>query len=658
MSEEDKRKKLDMLPWQALFDFAVGKEIDEAQIKGKEKSVIISKLLSEAMITDSEIEDLVNDYIYGDRVSFTLWNFDKKPTQAHYDNIYRLDGQTEPYLRANGFRGLTVLSVKNCGDRIEMLYVYSKEYSYINESGKSDSVWEQHRGCLWIGTDTAYVACISKHDRMTGCIVDYIIEKTGIPLVQVKPPKTAIERCINRIAMSRLVLQGTNGEKTVVSRSEGFTEAQEEEIRRLQNERFDTSGSYIAAIGEDTQATVIYNVKKGSIGIFKHLPAPVLFNWSQSAISIILEEIENLKGRPAKEIFKELGQEIKWAYLSTEEDKASAEWFLTQAIACLNSTEAATHEIPENVKSLLRKRQLFTVIPRIYCEQCGSHEIPYCSECGKPLECSDSGWLSCSCGAPFRVQCADGHYSCHVDNWYIPTSKMYTMLNQNIRSAFKQDTPDLVMCIMGSSLHIAQPCTINTDGTEVYFDDIECFSQLPVTPQVASREFVARLGEKCDGTCSNSKISKCTTDGSMICLPKLFYTILPRFRPQPHKGMEYGDVAAQVKTASRTYEMKGIIKKNTMSGGKTPKPVEVLLNTHLLSTSKAGEEIIRQFVEQGMIDNRVDLIAVIAPQLFDNAFKGTLRFLAKLCNKKVLFIELDDIARLAEGNLSITLPST
>lgn len=141
-------------------------------------------------------------------------------------------------------------------------------------------------------------------------------------------------------------------------------------------------------------------------------------------------------------------------------------------------------------------------------------------------------------------------------------------------------------------------------------------------------------------------------------MPKLFYTILPRFRPQPHKGMEYGDVAAQVKTASRTYEMKGIIKKNTMSGGKTPKPVEVLLNTHLLSTSKAGEEIIRQFVEQGMIDNRVDLIAVIAPQLFDNAFKGTLRFLAKLCNKKVLFIELDDIARLAEGNLSITLPST
>ena len=92
--------------------------------------------------------------------------------------------------------------------------------------------------------------------------------------------------------------------------------------------------------------------------------------------------------------------------------------------------------------------------------------------------------------------------------------------------------------------------------------------------------------------------------------------------------------AAQINVGSCAYEMKGIIKKNTMNSGRTSKSVDVLLNTHLLSTSKAGEEIIRQFVEQGLVDNRVDLIAVIAPQYFDNSFKGTLRFLAKLGGKK------------------------
>ena len=76
-----------------------------------------------------------------------------------------------------------------------------------------------------------------------------------------------------------------------------------------------------------------------------------------------------------------------------------------------------------------------------------------------------------------------------------------------------------------------------------------------------------------------------------------------------------------------------------------------------VGSDKPGEEIIRQFVEQGLTDNRTDLIAVIAPQYFDNSFKGTLRFLAKLGGKKVIFIELDDVARLVEGNHSITIPS-
>jgi len=646
-----------MLPWQALFDLAVSKEIDETQIKGKDKGFIIFKLIHEVMISDSEVDSLVNDYIYGDRVAFTLWNFENRLTQAHYDRIYQLEGETEPCLHANGFRGLTFLSATNRVDRVEMLYVYSKEYQYINEEGKSDSIWEQHRGCLWIGVDTAYLACISKHDKMTGCVVDYIVAKIGVPLTQVRPPKTAIERCINQVARSRVVLQGTNGEKTVVSRSEGLTEAQQEEIRRIQGDRFDTSGSYIAAIAEDTQATVKYNVKKGSIGIFKHLPAPVLFNWSQSAIEIILEEIENLKGRPAKEIFKELGLDIKWSYLYSEGEKTAAEWFLSQAIACLGSSDGATYSIPDYAKAILSESQLFKVIPRIYCEQCGSYEIPYCAECGKPMDCNENGWLYCSCGAPFHVQCFEGHRACRVDNWYIPTRKMYAMLNQNIRAAFKQDTPDLVMCIMGGVLHIAQPCAVKAEGVEIHFDEIECFSLLPSPSGDTSQKFAVCLGEKCDGTCSNAKISKCTTDCSMACLPKAFYTILPGFRPQPHKGSEYGDVSAQVNAGSHTYEMKGIIKKNTMHSARSPKPIDVLLNTHLLSTSKAGEEIIRQFVEQGLVDNRVELIAVIAPQYFDNSFKGTLRFLAKLGNKKVMFVELDDIARLIEGNTVIDIPT-
>lgn len=69
--------------------------------------------------------------------------------------------------------------------------------------------------------------------------------------------------------------------------------------------------------------------------------------------------------------------------------------------------------------------------------------------------------------------------------------------------------------------------------------------------------------------------------------------------------------------------------------------------------SKEGQEIIRQFVEQGMIDARCQLIAVIIPQHIDASFKGTLRHLAKLSGKKVTFIELNEIAELLSINRTI-----
>ena len=80
---------------------------------------------------------------------------------------------------------------------------------------------------------------------------------------------------------------------------------------------------------------------------------------------------------------------------------------------------------------------------------------------------------------------------------------------------------------------------------------------------------------------------------------------------------------------------------------------KLLLQKYLLSTSKEGQEIIRQFVEQGMIDSRVQLISVIAPQYFDHGLKGTLRMLARLANKKIMFIGLDELCELIAMNDNI-----
>ena len=655
MTEQEKQKKLLTLPWHALYELAVKKRIAKDKIGGKEKNIIIQAIIEEVALSDEDIEDLVNDYIYGDRVTFTLWGFESPLLENQVSCLKKLEGINEPLLDVNGFRGLTFISVKECDDRLELLYVYSKEYYYIDEEGRNASIWEQHRGCLWIGMTSNYLACISKHEKMTTCIVKYIADKAGKFLVQMKPPKSAIEKCIKQVAISRVVLQGRDGEKTIISRSTGITQAQHEEMDRIRGDRFDTSGSYIAEISDNEKATVKYNVKKGSIGIYRHLSAKELFDWSHATIDIILEEIEALKGRPVSEIFRELGLETKWDYFASK-DKQAADWFLTQVIASQNKDKELIVSIPEYARELLTNKTAFTVIPKLYCDQCEGYEIPICSECGTPLQTADNGTFYCECGAPAKLKCSEGHTTCSIENWYLPSPIMNTMVERNITRAFKQKKYEYVMCIMGDTLHIVPNNSCDLDGVEVFFDDIICFESLPKVEKLAYKKIAIRLNEKCNGTCSYAKISKCVNDPAMCCLPKAFYSIVPNFNLQPHKGMEYGDFSGEVATKDACYEMKGIIKKNSFNSPRSTKKDEILLTSSLLSTSREGEEIIRQFAEQGISDSRAQLIAVVAPQHFDNSLKGTLRFLARCGNKKILFIELDEMARILEGNKSMSFP--
>ena len=423
MNTEDATRKLHSLPWQALFDLALEHQINEENIRNKEKSEIISRLLL-SDISDSEIDRVVDDYIYGSRVTFTLWGFAKALSAGDIAFIQSLENKEEKSIDVDGFRNLHILSVKNHQDRLELLYSYSKDYTFINEDGRADSIWEMHRGCLWIGIQRNYLASISKHEKMMICMIHLLEDKLNNPIKQLKPPKKAIERCTNYRAMSRIVLQGIGGEKTAISNSGGFTDEQQEEVERIRGDRFDTSGSYIAAISNETTATVKYNVKKGSLGIYKHISSTLLFEWSNKAIEIILEEIDNLKGKPAEEIFKEVGEDIKWPGYDDVAISEKLNWILTQVISSLDNTDEFRVIMPVSVRRICNNDRLFIKLPRVYCNECESYEIPYCSNCGEPLTYNRKGELECSCDAPLRITCAEHHRSCEIRPWFIPQKKL------------------------------------------------------------------------------------------------------------------------------------------------------------------------------------------------------------------------------------------
>lgn len=123
MNTVERKQKLQTLPWYALHDIALQKKIDEKEINGKEKNTVIDKILSYGDLTDEEIEGYVNDYIYGDRVTFTLWTFQNSLKDSDYTAIGELENAEENCLNISGYRKLKILSVKEYDDRTEVLYV-------------------------------------------------------------------------------------------------------------------------------------------------------------------------------------------------------------------------------------------------------------------------------------------------------------------------------------------------------------------------------------------------------------------------------------------------------------------------------------------------------------------------------------------------------
>lgn len=624
--------KMNTLPWQALFEYSKQKGIKEDEVKNKDKAQIIRELGERDLINNLEIDRLIEDYIYGNRITFSLWRFDELISDADIETIKQLEGKSIK-CEISEYRNVKIQKVTEHQDRLELVYVYSKIYNYIDERGKSAQIWEQHKGCSWIGKDKSYVAFIVKHEKMTKVFANALTIETHKGITTIKPPLSAHTRIFNNSEMSKIVLQGIEGEKTAISRSQGFTAEQKEEVNRVKENRFNASGSYIAPIAADKTATVRYNVKKGNIGILKHLSSKELFTWTKDAINIIFEEIDKLKGKDAKKIFEEIGQEIKWPLLSVVEQE-KMNWILTQVIA--NFDEEQSIEFPEDKREILEKNSMFISVLRPYCEQCDSYEVPLCSECGRGV--SDiKNQKACECGAPIKAVCQEGHQINLNKYWYIPTKKCIDMINENLKKIYPDADFNYSFCIMENMFRIS-PSSKQLGG-EILFDEIEEFKIESFELDDELIKYAVDMKEKCDGTCSYKKIESCINNKEQVCLPKLFYGIIPGFTPQPHKGGEYGDVSGRVKVGEKEFEMKGIIKKNSSTS-------ITKQNSILLSTSSQGQEILRQFVEQGMADARCQLIMIVAPQRIDNGFKGNLRYLARLSGKRVTFIELNEICKI------------
>lgn len=156
------------------------------------------------------------------------------------------------------------------------------------------------------------------------------------------------------------------------------------------------------------------------------------------------------------------------------------------------------------------------------------------------------GWLFCNCKAQLRITCSEKHsILSDFTALYIPNPRLTSEINEKIHIVNRSDRSEYTFWILNDTLFIYRSNEEITGKVEIYFDDIKEFQCKD--EDMLNGTSVITLKEKCTGSkCSYKQIKSCLTNPCLICLPKLFYGLLPNFSPQPHSGKEYGDIAGQV----------------------------------------------------------------------------------------------------------------
>jgi hypothetical protein len=634
-----------VLPWQALYEEALANDMPAEEIKDKSKEELISALVQRG-ITHDKIKSLMERYAYGRVVTFSLWHAGTEVPDNALDTLTALVGR-EFHIAIPNLRKLQIASVLDKGSRVEIIYKYSKRHLYLDENGMEQTVWEQNIGCAWVGNTLPYIALIGKDEKVWSKMANIIADALNITITPIRPPQKAIDRCFATAIKSKVTLVGPDGDRTTLSRAEGFTPEQEQENERLSSTRKRVSGGFKTTIGEHQNVSARFNSTKGNITIQKHLPVEDLFAWTEQAISIIFEEMENLKGKPASEVFTAIGKEITWPGLSAKQYE-SLEWLLSKLLTGTNITGTITIDVPQEMVDLLEDNKLFFSVYRPYCNGCEAPTGAVCAECNSILTPQNLAEKVCPNGHPlisgeeYRIVCPEGHkLPTYAANhcWFFPTTTLSSKLDGNIHKIYPGSNLSKRWYV-GNMQLVIHPERVQ--ARELFLSDFDEFGFDGGSVTTARKKWLIGRKEKCSG-CSHTKCGQCADDIQDTCLMRLFYPLLPGYRPQPHKGGEYGDISGQVGVNGQRLELKGILKSNRSRGTDDEK-----IHAVLLSSTAGGQEIIRQVVEQGIVDARCGVLAIVVPQYIDADFKGTLRYLCGLVGKHITFWQLDELCHITQ----------
>lgn len=617
------------------------------------KSEVITKFRS-LNLKDTDILDIYTQYKFGKNLSFQLFYTNRNLGEVDFSlsrwqigNNYKSDLSNVKYESLPRVKDLKFTDIENLDNNIlEFGYKYHSLHKYFNDTEQEEPsyIYETQYGFLWINKIESYIIVISKDEKIVQIIKDFIYKNFDIKLIQPQLTKEILNKIFlpeNTKSATYTETLGATAKVSYPSTAKEYNQISENVntvIQQMENSGIrKANGRYQECIteGEKGKSIISVNADKCRISILKTYSANEIRNWGKEKFSLITNELNNMKLKDISQFFDIFSKEILEDYRLPKDDISNIKKICG---ALYNAViKKKNYEIP-NLNIYSEKFDIskyFNIIPLFDCPACGEMHYAKCYNCDvnyewkKGLFCpkckniyADKVYLKCDNGQSNEI-------SVYEAITLTPNSKLLEILARFIVQTKENfDIKHQGFYIRNNKLIYFH----NISSTELSIKELSTFESIDTNLQINNpneyktlKNECKQIPEKCKSS-QKTNCSNCLSNPSLSCLMKMFAYIETSYKPQPHKGGEYGDASFVSEVNNSQQNIKIIMKSEEKNG-------------IVLPSTRTGREIIVQLITQYMRDSYNPILMILTPSQIDGYLKADIRNLVKLKNGKVVFAE-------------------
>lgn len=605
-------------------------------------------------VSEQDIDSLWEEYRYGERPS--LYIYLTKPRGDQYKTPGDLIADANGALPADEaadaplVRNIRFLDFEDLGRNvIELRFRYEYRIDYIDpENERGAYLYELRYSFCWLSLGDHFLVLHAAPEGVRGAVQHAIQALYGLITMKGLLHRALIERLFPRDRRRRVSLfnptpAANQYQRVTLSDDEHGVPEVPPEYRDydIPSSRYKEDIEF----GDRPVTSILgINSRESKIYLSKPIRATLLRRWGLRLLDRLIPNLRATEEVIAAIATPVLGDRVAGLLRQYPSNQRPAIRSLVQVVATTlaSGLNVSRHELP--LTDLLRVMDT-TLHNRLmpFCPTCGEQATVLCPQCQSPLTarireegidivCLLNGHLFPP-GA-VDVNCVEGHP--------VPTPNLIEMLvvypsqdlNQTIGQVLFSHFPELRYNALEDSFFLrADTITLLTGGRRVVIQptDIDEFSTLPLLPDEPREliEVVRQLKEKCSFS-THENCLRCSTQPTIPCLVKLFAGE-GGFVPHPHFGAEFGDVHCRVTIDGQQVTMQGVAKSRRKA--------------NITASSPVGRELFQQAMS-ALQDNRVDMLALVAPAKFDDQLASHLIFFGRTVGKRISFWNEQALARL------------